>query len=77
MEDERLLNAVKQYGTRWSVVAPEVRTRTGDQCSKRWSYTVNPDIDRSGWTPKEVFMLRRGLLRLLQPNIVETGPASP
>lgn len=69
LEDERLLNAVTRHGTKWSVVAPEVRTRTGDQCSKRWSYTVNPDIDRSAWTPKEVFISRHGLFRWLQPNV--------
>lgn len=54
LEDSRLFNAVKQHGTKWSVVAREVESRTGDQCSKRWSYTLNPDIDRSAWTPMEV-----------------------
>jgi len=56
-EDERLYSAVKQHGIKWSVVASEVGTRTGDQCSKRWNHTVNPDIDHSDWTLKEVFLL--------------------
>ncbi|MCJ1263067.1 hypothetical protein MMC22_002937 [Lobaria immixta] len=61
LEDARLFKAVKQHGTRWSVVAPEVKTRTGDQCSKRWSYTLNPDIDRSAWTPMEDELLLDGV----------------
>ncbi|KAJ7912345.1 Homeodomain-like protein [Mycena leptocephala] len=49
-EDGRLLNAMKRYGTRWSLVAPMVRTRNSDQCSKRWSDTLNPAIDRTAWS---------------------------
>ncbi|THV05887.1 hypothetical protein K435DRAFT_646529 [Dendrothele bispora CBS 962.96] len=51
-EDERLIKAIKKYGTRWSLVAPMVKTRNGDQCAKRWTDTLNPTIDRTSWTPE-------------------------
>ena len=53
-EDERLCEAVKDHGTKWARVATDVETRNGDQCSKRWNDTVNPEIDHSAWTPQEV-----------------------
>ncbi|KAJ7767546.1 hypothetical protein B0H14DRAFT_3509808 [Mycena olivaceomarginata] len=49
-EDQRLLNAIDTYGTRWSVVASVVQTRNSDQCAKRWCDTLNPAIDRTAWT---------------------------
>ena len=52
-EDERLRTAVNRYGTKWARVAHEVQTRNGDQCSKRWSHSVNPSLDRSPWTEEE------------------------
>jgi len=53
-EDERLYDAVKEHGTNWARVAPEVRTRNGDQCSKRWNHAIGPGLDHSTWTPEEV-----------------------
>ncbi|THV05878.1 hypothetical protein K435DRAFT_789896 [Dendrothele bispora CBS 962.96] len=47
---QRLIKAIKKYGTRWSLVAPMVKTRNGDQCAKRWTDTLNPTIDRTSWT---------------------------
>ncbi|KAG9224465.1 hypothetical protein CCMSSC00406_0007658 [Pleurotus cornucopiae] len=52
-EDERLIEAVRKHGTRWSLVAAMVQTRNNDQCAKRWSDTLNPDIDRTVWSPEE------------------------
>ncbi|KAJ7679354.1 hypothetical protein DFH06DRAFT_1316283 [Mycena polygramma] len=49
-EDQRLLNAIDCYGTRWSLVASMVQTRNSDQCAKRWCDTLNPAIDRTAWT---------------------------
>ncbi|KAJ7215778.1 hypothetical protein B0H12DRAFT_1154449 [Mycena haematopus] len=49
-EDQRLLNAIETYGTRWSLVASMVQTRNSDQCAKRWGDTLNPAIDRTAWT---------------------------
>ncbi|EFX05377.1 myb, DNA-binding protein [Grosmannia clavigera kw1407] len=50
-EDNRLRDAVVQYGTRWVVVAAKVATRNSDQCAKRWKENLNPDLDHSPWTP--------------------------
>ncbi|OJJ07407.1 hypothetical protein ASPVEDRAFT_88657 [Aspergillus versicolor CBS 583.65] len=52
-EDERLRRAIEKHGTKWSVVAAMVATRLPDQCSKRWSQSINPDIDHSPWTQQE------------------------
>ncbi|KAL4925217.1 uncharacterized protein BDV17DRAFT_294611 [Aspergillus undulatus] len=52
-EDERLRRAIERHGTKWAVVASVVGSRLPDQCSKRWSHAINPDIDHSPWTPQE------------------------
>ncbi|KAI1372096.1 Homeodomain-like protein [Hypoxylon crocopeplum] len=52
-EDERLRNAIVRHGTRWVLVAADVSTRNGDQCAKRWKENLNPDLDRSPWSPIE------------------------
>ncbi|KAI5927876.1 hypothetical protein F4810DRAFT_161166 [Camillea tinctor] len=52
-EDGRLREAVAKHGTRWVIVASEVGTRNGDQCSKRWKENLNPDLDHSPWSPWE------------------------
>ncbi|KAJ3980572.1 hypothetical protein F5890DRAFT_1540765 [Lentinula detonsa] len=52
-EDAKLLSAVEKYGTKWSLVATMVHTRNSDQCAKRWTDTLDPTIDRSGWTPEQ------------------------
>ncbi|KAJ6577044.1 hypothetical protein DFH09DRAFT_356252 [Mycena vulgaris] len=49
-EDQRLLNAIDSFGTRWSLVAGMVQTRNSDQCAKRWCDTLNPAIDRTAWS---------------------------
>ncbi|KAI9839442.1 MAG: hypothetical protein M1819_002067 [Sarea resinae] len=52
-EDERLRAAFQKHGNKWAEVAVAVQTRTGDQCWKRWNDTINPDIDRSAWSPEQ------------------------
>ncbi|KAL3476632.1 hypothetical protein BJX99DRAFT_258181 [Aspergillus californicus] len=52
-EDERLRRAIDRHGTKWAVVASVVGTRLPDQCSKRWSHAINPEIDHSPWTTQE------------------------
>ncbi|KAJ3711665.1 transcription factor, Myb superfamily [Lentinula guzmanii] len=52
-EDERLLKAIEKYGSRWTAIATVVETRNSDQCAKRWKDTLNPSIDRTGWTATE------------------------
>ncbi|KAL4866178.1 hypothetical protein BDV12DRAFT_173228 [Aspergillus spectabilis] len=52
-EDERLRKAVQQHGPKWTVVASFVRSRLPDQCSKRWSHAIKPEIDHSPWDNDE------------------------
>ncbi|KAL9079387.1 MAG: hypothetical protein Q9157_001733 [Trypethelium eluteriae] len=52
-EDERLQQAVAVHGFRWSQVSEQVRTRNADQCVKRWSHSLDPNVDRSSWKPDE------------------------
>ncbi|KAK4218912.1 hypothetical protein QBC37DRAFT_164731 [Rhypophila decipiens] len=52
-EDQRLRDAVVIHGTRWSKIAQVVGTRNGDQCWKRWYDCLDPQIDKSPWTPEE------------------------
>ncbi|KDQ13890.1 hypothetical protein BOTBODRAFT_111033 [Botryobasidium botryosum FD-172 SS1] len=59
-EDSRLVKAVQKHGTRWSMVALEVGTRNSGQCAKRWSDTLNPDIDRSTWSADEATVEKYG-----------------
>ena len=53
-EDELLLRAIEQNGTRkWSVLASHLPGRTGKQCRERWHNQLNPDISKSPWTEAE------------------------
>ncbi|KAA8650686.1 uncharacterized protein ATNIH1004_003374 [Aspergillus tanneri] len=52
-EDEQLKKAIAKHGTRWTVVASVVKTRSAEQCAKRWQHSLNPDLDRSEWTESE------------------------
>ncbi|KAL3458758.1 Homeodomain-like protein [Aspergillus heterothallicus] len=56
-EDDRLRKAIERHGTKWATVASVVGTRLPDQCSKRWTHAINPEIDHSPWTPQEDQML--------------------
>ncbi|KAI0165444.1 hypothetical protein GGR52DRAFT_558722 [Hypoxylon sp. FL1284] len=60
-EDARLRQGVRQYGTRWSKVADLVQTRNGDQCYKRWTDSLDPQIDKSPWTAEEDALLLEGV----------------
>lgn len=56
-EDERLIEAVRKYGTNWSHVARAVRSRNSDQCSSHWSQVLDPEINFCDWTTKEVLAI--------------------
>ncbi|KAK7006349.1 hypothetical protein R3P38DRAFT_1707026 [Favolaschia claudopus] len=60
-EDQRLLAAIDNCGTRWSLVASMVQTRNSDQCAKRWCDTLNPAIDRTAWTAEADDLLIRAV----------------
>lgn len=53
-EDERLIAAVQTYGTNWTRVAQEVKSRGSDQCSSHWSHVLDPNINYCDWTEEEV-----------------------
>ncbi|EJU01764.1 hypothetical protein DACRYDRAFT_107501 [Dacryopinax primogenitus] len=38
-----------------------METRSADQCAKRWTDVVNPDIDHSPWNPEEDKLLLKGV----------------
>ncbi|KAF8072260.1 hypothetical protein FPV67DRAFT_1484626 [Lyophyllum atratum] len=60
-EDEKLVQGIERYGTRWSLVASVVQSRNSDQCAKRWTDTLNPAIDRTTWTSEADELLLRAV----------------
>ncbi|KIX05319.1 uncharacterized protein Z518_06191 [Rhinocladiella mackenziei CBS 650.93] len=52
-EDAKLREAVTVVGTRWTQVAEMVGTRHADQCAKRWTQCLDPNIDHSDWKEEE------------------------
>ncbi|KAE8132872.1 Homeodomain-like protein [Aspergillus pseudotamarii] len=52
-EDKLLTHAVQIHGETWTVVADVVKTRSADQCAKRWKQCLDPQLDRSEWTELE------------------------
>ncbi|KAF4597739.1 hypothetical protein EYR40_008204 [Pleurotus pulmonarius] len=56
-ENERLMQAVSQFGTKWSQVAAAVKTRNGSQCAKRWYDKLDPNIRHESWTADEDTLL--------------------
>lgn len=52
-ENKRLHEGVAKYSTSWTEVAQVVGSRQPDQCAKRWQHFLDPDLDRSEWTPEE------------------------
>lgn len=58
-EDAKLIQAVKELGTNWRVVAQHVASRTPDQCSSHWTQVLDPEINHCDWTPLEVRYIGR------------------
>ncbi|KAK4233882.1 hypothetical protein C8A03DRAFT_38371 [Achaetomium macrosporum] len=52
-EDERLIEAVQEFGFAWTQVAKTVMTRNADQCASHWSQVLDPGINHCDWTPTE------------------------
>ncbi|KIO13068.1 hypothetical protein M404DRAFT_994019 [Pisolithus tinctorius Marx 270] len=52
-EDARLRIAAAAYGQSWVDVAAAMPGRTNDQCRDRWNEQVNPNLNRSPWSPEE------------------------
>ena len=51
-EDKLLMDAVKLYGHAWSRVQHHVPNRTDVQCRERWMNILNPELQRTSWTPE-------------------------
>jgi len=53
-EDAQLLKRVKSFPTKsWGEVAAGIVGRTAKQCRERWCYNLDPNINKSIWTPEE------------------------
>lgn len=53
-EDEIIVNYVKEHGTKhWTKLATLLPGRIGKQCRERWRNHLDPDVNRSPWTPEE------------------------
>lgn len=63
-EDQLLTNGVHQYGSRWTLVANCVASRSADQCAKRWQQSLDPRLDHSDWREDEDIALMRAVDRL-------------
>eukprot|EP01029_Cantina_marsupialis_P007080 TRINITY_DN17839_c0_g1_i1.p1 TRINITY_DN17839_c0_g1~~TRINITY_DN17839_c0_g1_i1.p1 ORF type:complete len:330 (+),score=97.41 TRINITY_DN17839_c0_g1_i1:64-990(+) len=58
-EDIKMLELVKQFGTRrWSVIGSHLPGRNGKQCRERWHNQLDPSILKSPWTEKEEMVLQ-------------------
>jgi myb proto-oncogene protein len=54
-EDAKLIEAMKEHGSRWVKVAAMVPGRTNKMCRNRWTYILDPAIGKSTgkWTLEE------------------------
>lgn len=56
-EDKRLLQFMgrrdKPKKNIWAAAAKQVKTRTADQCSKRWKDALDPSLEHTPWTASE------------------------
>ena len=46
-EDEKLTQAVQQFGRDWKKIAEMVDGRTNKQCLDRWSFVIDPALVKS------------------------------
>lgn len=56
-EDDLLINSVKRYGCKWSLIAKTFPGRTGKQCRERWTNHLNPSVKKVAWTAEEESIL--------------------
>jgi hypothetical protein len=52
-EDALLLELVKQYDDRWSLISQMIKGRSGKQVRDRYLNKLNPGINKSKWTTEE------------------------
>lgn len=77
-EDERLRNAVAQYGdTRWKEIAAVVGTRDNVQCLQRWRKSLKPGLKKGSWRTDEDELLRQKVQeKLADPTLTWTWVAN-
>jgi hypothetical protein len=63
-EDEKLTDAVKQFGNNWVLVAALVPGRSEYQCRYRWVECLDPTINTGHWTPEEDAKLTEAVTQL-------------
>ncbi|KAF8032980.1 hypothetical protein BT93_D1769 [Corymbia citriodora subsp. variegata] len=56
-EDDLLINWVKRYGCKWSLIAKTFPGRTGKQCRERWTNHLDPTVKKVTWTAEEESIL--------------------
>ncbi|XP_030475223.2 transcription factor MYB3R-2-like [Syzygium oleosum] len=56
-EDDLLINLVKRYGCKWSLIAKTVPGRIGKQCRERWTNHLDPSVKKVAWTAEEESIL--------------------
>jgi len=52
-EDRRLIELHRKYGNRWALIKKFMGGKTGQQCLKRWRYTLDPAVRKDSWTKEE------------------------
>ena len=53
-EDVQLRACVKEFGEeRWAHIAKHIPGRRGKQCRERWKNHLDPNLNKSSWTPAE------------------------
>ena len=52
-EDKILIKAINEHGAkRWAFIAQFIPSRIGKQCRERWHNHLNPNINKTEWTPE-------------------------
>jgi hypothetical protein len=54
---------ILSHTNRWKQVAKEVKSRSGDQCWKRWNDSLDPHLNHAQWSPSEDAILEQAVLR--------------
>ncbi|EME30218.1 Transcriptional activator Myb [Galdieria sulphuraria] len=58
-EDRRLVELHRKYGNRWALIKKFMGGKTGQQCLKRWRYTLDPTVRKDSWTKEETERLMK------------------
>lgn len=57
-EDLKLIELVKKFGPeKWSNISTYLPGRLGKQCRERWYNHLNPEVNKTGWSKEEEWVL--------------------